>query len=367
MSTRNILSTSLKRYVGIVVAGVALILAILVILPGKAEAQQAQQAEQNNPIEENGAPAASPQPAPEPSTPSSSTRWVVDPGESLWSISQEHIGPGATPQQIYYEVERVFELNRDRIGDNPNLIFPGQEVLLPPVAVEPAASEELGTSGPAAVVEPAVTTVPGPVMSEEPVTIEEPAAIEEPVTIEEPVVPRTYGGIGDPQFERVDQPETPAAASADEGNEETPTTSATELSDPFGFSAPLIQFYNEYKGSRQLLGLAILALTLLIASLLALRLPMKRSVGDPYTTWRVPGGYGGYYERHTPAPADAVEGPEGPSPTRTEDAEPSPASAPAARQPTDDDASLTAASRGKGHLRRIPPRPLSSRRRPPRI
>jgi hypothetical protein len=359
LSTRDILSTSLKRYVGIVVAGVALILAILVILPGKAEAQQA---EQNNPVEENGAPAASPQPAPEPSTPSSSTRWVVDPGESLWSISQEHIGPGATPQQIAYEVERIFELNRDRIGDNPNLIFPGQEFLLPPVVVEPAASEELGTSGSAALVEPAVTTTPGPVMSEE------------PVTIEEPVVPRTYGGIGDPQFERVDEPDTPAAASADEGNEETPTTSATEISDPFGLisdpfglSAPLIKFYNEYKGSRQLLGLAIIALTLLIASLLALRMPMKRSVGNPYTTWRVPGGYGGYHEGHTPAPADAVEGLEGPSPTRTEDAGPPPASAPAARQPTDDDASLTAASRGKGRLRRSPPIPPSSRRRPPRI
>src|SRR5215204_4460815 len=61
---------------------------------------------------------------------SATTRFVVEPGDSLWSISEEHIGPGATPEQIAYEVERIFELNRERIGENPNLIFPGQEFFL---------------------------------------------------------------------------------------------------------------------------------------------------------------------------------------------------------------------------------------------
>src|SRR5215208_632335 len=61
---------------------------------------------------------------------SATTRLVVEPGDSLWSISEEHIGPGATPEQITYEVERIFELNRDQIGENPNLIFPGQEFFL---------------------------------------------------------------------------------------------------------------------------------------------------------------------------------------------------------------------------------------------
>src|SRR5215208_6313793 len=61
---------------------------------------------------------------------SATPRLVVEPGDSLWSISEEHIGPGATPEQIAYEVERIFELNRDQIGENPNLIFPGQEFFL---------------------------------------------------------------------------------------------------------------------------------------------------------------------------------------------------------------------------------------------
>src|ERR687890_2675914 len=84
------------------------------------------EAEQNTTTDdEKGAPAAW-RPAPE----SPTTRLVVEPGDSLWSISEEHIGPGATPPQIAYEVERTFELNRDQIGENPNLIFPGQEFFL---------------------------------------------------------------------------------------------------------------------------------------------------------------------------------------------------------------------------------------------
>src|SRR5215217_1115412 len=63
---------------------------------------------------------------------------VVEPGDSLWSISEEHIGPGATPEQIAYEVQRIFELNRDQIGEDPNLIFPGQKFFLIPAAPEVA-------------------------------------------------------------------------------------------------------------------------------------------------------------------------------------------------------------------------------------
>src|SRR5215218_5575503 len=63
---------------------------------------------------------------------------VVEPGDSSWSISEEHIGPGATPERIAYEVQRIFELNRDQIGENPNLIFPGQKLLKPAAPEEPA-------------------------------------------------------------------------------------------------------------------------------------------------------------------------------------------------------------------------------------
>src|SRR5919107_1244724 len=141
--------TRLKGHVGIVVAGVVLAvlaaLSILAVLPGMAEAQEeaeaqedmgptvSVEAEQNSTTtdDEKGA--------------SATTRFVVEPGDSLWSISEEHIGPGATPEQIAYEVERIFEINRDQIGENPNLIFPGQEFFLgspAPVGAAAAVPEE---------------------------------------------------------------------------------------------------------------------------------------------------------------------------------------------------------------------------------
>ena len=72
---------------------------------------------------------------------------VVEPGDSLWSISEEHIGPGATPERIAYEVQRIFELNRQQIGEDPNLIFPGQKLFLKPAAPEEPAEEPAVSSG----------------------------------------------------------------------------------------------------------------------------------------------------------------------------------------------------------------------------
>ena len=59
-------------------------------------------------------------------------RVAAEPGDSLWSLAQQQVQPDATPEQIGNEVGRIFELNRERIGDNPNLIQAGQELLLPP-------------------------------------------------------------------------------------------------------------------------------------------------------------------------------------------------------------------------------------------
>ena len=58
---------------------------------------------------------------------------VVRSGDSLWSISEERLGPNTTPQQIYNEVARIYALNRERIGEDPNLIYPGEVLLLEPV------------------------------------------------------------------------------------------------------------------------------------------------------------------------------------------------------------------------------------------
>src|SRR5919107_5639268 len=56
---------------------------------------------------------------------------VVAPGDRLWSISERQLGPGATGSQIARGVERIYALNRDLIGADPDLIFVGQRFTLP--------------------------------------------------------------------------------------------------------------------------------------------------------------------------------------------------------------------------------------------
>jgi hypothetical protein len=56
---------------------------------------------------------------------------VVAPGDSLWSISEGQLGPSATGAQIARGVERIYALNRDLIGADPDLIFAGQRFALP--------------------------------------------------------------------------------------------------------------------------------------------------------------------------------------------------------------------------------------------
>jgi LysM domain-containing protein len=61
---------------------------------------------------------------------------VVRPGDSLWSISGRYLGPNATPQRVAKGAERIYALNRGRIGLDPNQIFVGQELLVPPMLSE---------------------------------------------------------------------------------------------------------------------------------------------------------------------------------------------------------------------------------------
>ncbi len=50
--------------------------------------------------------------------------YVVQAGDSLSKIAKEELGDGSRWPEIY-------ELNKEIIGDNPNLIKPGQELKLP--------------------------------------------------------------------------------------------------------------------------------------------------------------------------------------------------------------------------------------------
>lgn len=56
---------------------------------------------------------------------------IVKTGDTLWDLAARHLGPGATPQQIAKETQRWHNSNRELLGDNPHLIQPGQELLIP--------------------------------------------------------------------------------------------------------------------------------------------------------------------------------------------------------------------------------------------
>ena len=108
------MSLMLKRGIEVLV-GAALMVALLAALPAVAQAQEGRAAMQEAPVANRGAAVAS-------------ARVVVRPGDTLWSISSEQLGPNATSQQIAAEAERIYALNRDLIGPDPNLIFSGQKL-----------------------------------------------------------------------------------------------------------------------------------------------------------------------------------------------------------------------------------------------
>lgn len=58
---------------------------------------------------------------------------VVHRGDTLWSIAARHLGPAATPAAIDAEWHRWLCANREVIGDDADLILPGQE-LSPPTS-----------------------------------------------------------------------------------------------------------------------------------------------------------------------------------------------------------------------------------------
>jgi excisionase family DNA binding protein len=167
---------------------VALSVATLAMFDGVAEAQgfvtasatTSPEYTQNNPMLS--------QPTSEPTA-----HLVVMPGDSLWSISQGQVHPDASPQQVMHGVERIFELNRDRIGDDPNYILPGQELLLPPVS-EPTTATAPTTAEPTTVVEPAV--VAGASGS-----VAEPADLPDLPQMEaEPAAPYTTSAASSPEY-----------------------------------------------------------------------------------------------------------------------------------------------------------------------
>jgi hypothetical protein len=60
--------------------------------------------------------------------------WVVSPGESFWSIAEEVLEDrGTSTRELTAFWARFIDANRDRLADphNPDLLFPGQELIVP--------------------------------------------------------------------------------------------------------------------------------------------------------------------------------------------------------------------------------------------
>jgi hypothetical protein len=56
---------------------------------------------------------------------------VVRRGDTLWSIAARHLGPDATDAEIAEQWPRWWQANRGRIGDDPDLLLPGQVLVAP--------------------------------------------------------------------------------------------------------------------------------------------------------------------------------------------------------------------------------------------
>lgn len=55
-------------------------------------------------------------------------------GDSLWGLSAARLGPYASDVDIALDWPRLYQANRDVIGDNPHLLRPGQVLRVPPVS-----------------------------------------------------------------------------------------------------------------------------------------------------------------------------------------------------------------------------------------
>jgi hypothetical protein len=76
-------------------------------------------------------PQASPRLVAGPSPRTAQAPVVVLRGDTLWSIAARHLGPDATDAEIAHEWPRWYAANRTVLGDDPDLLLPGQVLLAP--------------------------------------------------------------------------------------------------------------------------------------------------------------------------------------------------------------------------------------------
>jgi nucleoid-associated protein YgaU len=56
---------------------------------------------------------------------------VVVRGDSLWSIAARHLPDGASDAQVADAVQRWYAANAEVVGDDPDLVRPGQVLVAP--------------------------------------------------------------------------------------------------------------------------------------------------------------------------------------------------------------------------------------------
>ena len=230
---------------------------------------------------------------------------VVRPGDSLWSISEQRLGPDATPQRVARGAQRIHALNRGRIGADPDLIFAGQELSLPPELSErPTGATLARKSAPAADAGERDRTARGPTGSK--ATGKAPrtaagGAAAEGGNVPAPVAQRESQRGAEPVNlpalpDEAAAPVPAARALASDDSSPSPVASVlrtirTEFTSAASWLAD--SFAGARTDGRRLLGLGVLVLTLVVAALVAWKLPMRRTTREDAERWGIPTVYYG--------------------------------------------------------------------------
>jgi LysM repeat protein len=265
------LSLMLRRGIEVIVGAALAVVVLFAVVPAVAQAQEEARSAKRD---------------------ASATSVVVRPGDTLWSISEEHLGPNATPQRIAAEVERIYALNRDRIGSDPNLIASGQELSLPAAGgslsadktADEAATKKTAPAARETAAQGAGRTANGQ-PSDQQVTLPNLPKMPTSAAVPAVVSPSSNTLTGSPVAsfpEKIRSAVTSAVRSAVVAASVGTLAEAQATAD-----------------GRRLLGWSIMALTLLVCALMAWKLPMRRNTGDEYEEWGI---YPGYYGRYAYSP-----------------------------------------------------------------
>jgi hypothetical protein len=286
----------LERYVFPALVALALWAAVLVAVPAMAQAQVAQaqvaQAQEKATSNEAGAPAATERHV-----------VVVDPGDTLWSISSKKLGPDAAPWRVARGVERIYALNRERIGPDPDLVLQGQRLVLPDRLVRPATAERSARSarfatGAAPRATPTRKTA-APAEAGPKGQLAKSTTREAPrKTLGSAAAKR--GGSPKPVAESASLPDVAAApmpaarplASDDPAPSPANSFLRTVRSAADAVGTAVAGFFAEFRADgRRMLGLGIMLGTLVVAALMAWKLPMRRTLRGDAERWGIPTGY----------------------------------------------------------------------------